>query len=108
MQGLSYIDDLKADCESCVMGKHSRASFPDKAKWRAKARLQLVHTDICGKMSVPSLGGHFYFLTFIDDFFRKCWVYLLKEKTKAFQKFMIFKAAVEAESGCKIQTLRSD
>jgi len=68
--------------------------------------LQLVHTDICGTLDPVSLGGNRYFITFIDDFSRKSWVYILKEKFAAFTTFKGFKALVEAESGHMIITLR--
>ena len=44
----------------------------------------------------------------VDDFTRMMWVAFLKEKSKAFQKFKIFKNKVENESRVKIKSLRSD
>ena len=67
-----------------------------------------MHTDICGPMQVPSLGGSIYFLTFIDDFSRKTWVYFLKYKFETFSKFKEFKAFVEKQSGLSIKVLRLD
>jgi transposase InsO family protein len=55
-----------------------------------------------------SLGGNRYFITFIDDFSKKLWVYFLKEKSTAFIVFKNFKALVENQSGHKLVTLRSD
>jgi len=55
-----------------------------------------------------SLGGNRYFITFIDDFSRKLWVYFLKEKSTAFTEFKNFKALVENQSGHKLVTLPSD
>jgi hypothetical protein len=55
-----------------------------------------------------SLGGNRYFVTFIDDFSRKLWVYFLNEKSAAFTVFKNFKALVENQSGHKLVTLRSD
>ena len=69
--------------------------------------MQLVHTDIYRPLDPVSLGGNKYFITFIDDFSRKLWVYILKEKSVAFNIFKNFKALVEVESGYKL-TLRSD
>ena len=37
-----------------------------------------------------------------------CWIYFLKQKSEVAQVFWKFKARVENESGCRIQTLRSD
>ncbi|XP_039137235.1 uncharacterized protein LOC120274764 [Dioscorea cayenensis subsp. rotundata] len=44
-------------CESCIFGKLSRQPFYSGKSWRAKERLQLVHSDLCGPMQVDSLGG---------------------------------------------------
>ena len=44
----------------------------------------------------------------VDDFTRMMWVAFLKEKSKAFEKFRIFKNKVENESGVKIKSSRYD
>ena len=43
--------------EHCVYGKHNRVSFPFGAKGANKI-LELVHSDVFGPMSVPSLGKY--------------------------------------------------
>ena len=55
-----------------------------------------------------SLGGARYFLTFIDDFSRKIWVYLLKAKSEYFERFKEFKALAEKEVEANINVLKSD
>ena len=75
---------------------------------RAQAPLELIHIDLCKKMQTPSLHSTFYFLTFIDKFIKKIWVYLLKTKYEAFAYFKEFKAMVEKQSGYVIKTLCSD
>ncbi|KZV14497.1 hypothetical protein F511_42925 [Dorcoceras hygrometricum] len=37
-----------------------------------------------------------------------CWIFFLKHKSEVAQIFWKFRARVENESGCRIQTLRSD
>jgi hypothetical protein len=59
-------------------------------------------------MQTPSLGGSIYFLTFIDDYSTKTWVYFLKHKSETCDKFKEFKALVEKQSGIFIKILRSD
>nr|AAL58228.1 putative gag-pol polyprotein [Oryza sativa Japonica Group]ABF96256.1 retrotransposon protein, putative, unclassified [Oryza sativa Japonica Group] len=108
VQGLPFIT-LKSDpCEGCVFGKQIRASFPHSRAWRASAPLELVHTDIVGKVPTISEGGNWYFITFIDDYTRMIWVYFLKEKSAALEIFKKFKAMVENQSNRKIKVLRSD
>ena len=64
--------------------------------------------DVCGPIKRSSLGKSNYFLLFIDNFSRKTWVYILKEKLKVFENFKKFKALVEKESGLVIKAMRSD
>jgi hypothetical protein len=54
------------------------------------------------------LISSFYFLTFIDDFSRKIWIYFLKNKSDTFSKFKYFKAEAEKQSGKYVKVLRSD
>ena len=54
-------------CQACVEGKLHKSQFPTTGGRRAKELLGLVHSDVCGKIQTPSLGGGHYFLTFIDD-----------------------------------------
>ena len=70
--------------------------------------LEIVHSDVCGKLNTPSLGGAEYFLTFIDDYTHYTWVYTLKHKSEVFDKFQKWKALVENESGRKVKVLRTD
>jgi hypothetical protein len=51
---------------------------------RASDLLELVYTDVCGPMSTTARGGFQYFITFIDDFSRYGYVYLMKHKSKTF------------------------
>ena len=65
-------------CDVCQFEKLSHMSFPINQAWRANEKLQLVHTDVCGPMSVALHGGSKYFLLFIDDYTRFFWVYFLQ------------------------------
>ena len=57
-------------------------------------------------MQTLSIGGCNYFLTFIDDYSIKTWVYFLKHKYDAFSYFQQFKALMENQSGHRIKILR--
>ena len=108
VKGLPQIVQPPSSCESCILAKQHRESFPVGGSYRARTPLKIVHTDVCGPMQTPSLGGSIYFLTFIDDFSRKTWIYFLKQKSEAFEKFKEFKTLVEKQSGLYIKVLRSD
>ena len=70
----------------------------------------MIHTDLCGPMSVPSLNGCQFYVIFIDDYSRRTWIYFLKQKesSEVLSKFKEFKALVENQSRHKIKTLKSD
>ena len=93
-------------CEACVVGKMTRAPFPKAS--RSTEPLAIVHSDISGEMSVPTFGQKVYFITFIDDFSRYGYVYLIKHKSKGFDMFKVFKAEVENQLNKKIKVLRTD
>ncbi|KAL4383277.1 hypothetical protein GQ457_15G009090 [Hibiscus cannabinus] len=108
VNGLPEINPPNQLCEACIKGKQHRQSFEVGKSWRARRPLEIVHTDIAGPFDIPSLGGNMYYLTFIDDYSRKCWVYVLKEKSEALAKFKEFKAMAEKQSDQFIKILRSD
>ncbi|KAH9718762.1 hypothetical protein KPL71_022343 [Citrus sinensis] len=94
-------------CEVCVLGKSSRTSFKT-AVHNTKGTLDYIHSDLWGPSQTVSLGGVKYFLSFIDDYSRMVWVYVLKGKDEVFERFKQWKALVETQSGRKIKRLRTD
>lgn len=95
-------------CEACVMGKQARQSFPAGRAWRASRKLQLIHADLCGPIQTKYLGGSRYFLLFVDDYSRLCWVYFLKHKDETFERLLKLKTLVEKQSGKSIKVLQTD
>ena len=79
-------------------GKGTRAEFP----------LQLIHSDICGPMNVRARHGASYFITFIDDFTRFGYVYLIAHKSEALECFKKFMNLTENQLDKKIKALRTD
>jgi hypothetical protein len=75
---------------------------------RAEGILQLVHSDVFGPVSVPSLGKYVYYVSFIDDFSRNTWIYFLRKKYEVFDRFKEFKALVENQTEKRIKVLRTD
>ena len=106
--GLLSIEPLKTTCESCILAKQHREKFPVGKSYREKHPLEIVHPDLFGPMRTRSLRKNLYFLTFIDDFSKKVWVYFLKCKSNVFLIFKEFKDEVEKEGGYSIKTLRTD
>jgi transposase InsO family protein len=58
-------------------------------------------------MSTSSSNGHVYYVSFIDDFSHKAWIYFLKSKGEVFSKFKEFKTLIENLFEKKIKVLRS-
>ena len=75
---------------------------------KSKEPLQLVHNNICGPLSVQTRGGYEYFVTFIDDYSRYAYVYLMHKKSKTFGKFKEFMAEAEKQLGKSLKNLRPD
>ncbi|KAH9659027.1 hypothetical protein KPL70_023708 [Citrus sinensis] len=94
-------------CEHCVMGKQTRVKF-GSAIHDKKGILDYVHSDVWGPTKTASLGGIHYFVTFVDDYSRKVWVYLMKNKNEVLGIFLKWKKMVETQTGRKIKRLRSD
>eukprot|EP01018_Ginkgo_biloba_P027218 Gb_28600 [translate_table: standard] len=104
---LPFIQGSKEICEGCIYGKQRRDSFL-VSKFKARETLELVHIDLYGAMRTLSMEKERCFMTFIDDYTRKIWVYFLKEKFEAFINFFEFRAMEERQSGYKLRILHSD
>ena len=77
-------------CEPCLMGKMTKTPFYGTME-QANDLLEIIHTDVCGPMSVEARGGYYYFLTFTNDLSRYGYIYLMKHKSKTFEKFKNFR-----------------
>eukprot|EP00795_Rhopilema_esculentum_P014459 gene14460-biopygen4243 len=109
VEGLKFNDSKDMQfCEACVEGKQTRNSFPKGQATHATELLEIVHSDVCGPMQTTSLGGHRYFITFIDDKSRFTAIYFVKNKDEVLQKFKEFEAMATNITGQRIKNLRSD
>ena len=95
------------DGESYLEGKMTKRPFNAEGR-RAQDLLELVHSDVCDPLSIQARGGYEYFITFTDDYSRFGYVYLMKRKSEAFEKFKEFKAEVENQLGKHIKAIRSN
>jgi hypothetical protein len=95
-------------CKLCQVGKLTRTPFKSRSFTSTKKPLQLVHMDLCGPLRQEGTRRENYFMLIIDDFSRLTWVSFLKEKAEAFEKFKIFKALIENQTGKRLKEVRSD
>jgi hypothetical protein len=93
-------------CDHFIYGKQSRVRFPSGVR-RENGILELVHSDVFGPITMPSLGGSLYYVSFIDDFSRKTWIYFLRKKSEVFDRFKEFKDLVENQIEKMIKVLRT-
>ena len=91
-------------CVHCIKGKQTNKS--KKGANRGTNLLEIRHTDTC----CPDMdaNGLKYFITFIDDYSRYMYLYLLRSKDEALDAIKVFKAKVENQCGKHIKMLRSD
>ena len=98
--------DKITKCEICVESKYT--SHSHKSVEKSNEILGLIHTDLCDFKATPSRGGKNYYITFIDDCSKFCYVYLINTKDEALNMFKTYKAEVENQLDKKIKILRSD
>lgn len=99
-------DDL---CEACINGKQSRLPFNQvKDKSYITRPLFVVHSDVCGPITPPSIDNHNYFVLFVDQFTHYCVTYLITYKSDVFSCFKDFVAKSEAKFNSKLVNLYCD
>ena len=67
------VEGMQKVCEACQMGKQARHAFPKNAKV-SRRPLEVIHSDVW-TTKAASIGGCHYYVTFIDDYTRKVWIY---------------------------------
>ncbi|RWR98958.1 integrase core domain protein-like protein, partial [Dinothrombium tinctorium] len=59
IKDITNVDSIEVDeffCEGCAYGKNHRLPFKKDDKKRAELPGELIHADVCGPMSTPSVG----------------------------------------------------
>ena len=80
-------------CVECIKKKQTK--HKKLGANRSSGVLELIHTDICGPFPTASWNGQQYFISFIDDYSRNGYLYLIHEKLESLDMFKIFRAEVE-------------
>ncbi|GJR45674.1 zinc finger, CCHC-type containing protein [Tanacetum coccineum] len=105
--GLILAFDMDTEkCKTCMMTKITKKPFQNVK--RDNKVLELMHINLYDLHATPSLGNKKYFVTFIDDASRLCYVYLLHSKDEALDKFKVFKTKVELQQGSLIKRFRTN
>nr|GEZ51434.1 zinc finger, CCHC-type [Tanacetum cinerariifolium] len=106
MSLIPAFDMTHESCKTCMLTKITRQPFKG-VNWESKI-LDLIHSDLCDFHANPLLRHNKYVITFIDDAFRYCYVYLLHAKHEALDKFKIYKQKVELQRQYLIKVLHTD
>ncbi|GJT65808.1 zinc finger, CCHC-type containing protein [Tanacetum coccineum] len=93
-------------CKTCMLAKITKKPFQNVK--RKTEVLELFYSDLCDLYATPSLWNKKYFVTFINDASRFCYVYLLHTKDEALDKFKVFKIEVELQQGSLIKRFKTD
>ena len=92
-------------CDTCMISKATRLSFTD-IPVRAQRQLELLHTDVAGPLK-PSIKGHTYYLTVIDDF-SKLLVSVAMTSKSAWNDTIKIVNLLETQFEGKVRIIRSD
>ncbi|GKB20874.1 zinc finger, CCHC-type containing protein [Tanacetum coccineum] len=91
--------------KTCMLTKITKKPFQNIK--RKTEVLELIYSDMCDLRATPSLGNKKYFVTFINDASRFCYVYLLHSNDEALDKFKVFKTEVELQQGSLIKKFKT-
>ena len=76
---------------------------------RASTPFELIQSDVWGPCPVISATEFKYFVTFVDDFSRVTWLYLMKSRSELFSHFTAFCAEIhQTQFHVLVKILRSD
>ena len=73
---------------------------------RSKSLLDCVHVSVWGPAKTASLGGHRYFVSFVDSLSRHCWIYPMRQRSEALDMLVKWRGRMEKQIGRKIKELQ--
>ena len=78
VEGFPLIQTSDGVYLDCLVGKHPEKRYEFGKETIAASTLDLIHNDVSGPIPTTSINCSRYFLTFIYDCSRFCWVYFMK------------------------------
>ena len=94
-------------CSGCKLAKFSALPFNRSISY-SLAPFDLVHSDVWGRCPIATKGGSHYYVSFIDDYTRYCWVYLMKNRSEFLGIYKSFRAFVKTQHSAVIKYFRCD
>jgi histone deacetylase 1/2 len=87
-------------CDACQQGKSHQLPF-SLSSHVVSTPLEIIYSDVWGPAQ-PYVGGHTYYVSFIDGYNRFTWLYLLKRKVMFLRSFCNFNVMLSAFSTRKL------
>jgi histone deacetylase 1/2 len=75
-------------CDSCQLAKSHQLPYPVSTSVSI-VPFEQVFSDVWGP-TPASVGKHAYYVSFIDDYSKFTWIYLLKKRSEVYQVFLNF------------------
>lgn len=94
-------------CDSCMLEKQTRKTFPSRSKIRAQTVGARLHVDICSD-GTESVSKSKYFVLFKDEYSNYRHVYCIKTKDEAFDCIRKCVAKIRGDTGAEVRCLVSD
>ena len=94
VEGMKISNSNIECCEVCELNQSKKQPVPKDCMTRAKETLDIVHTDVLGKISPEGVDGHCYAIGFVDSFSRFSKVYFMKTRDEVLDKFKQFCADI--------------
>ena len=107
-QALPWISVSSFQCESCQLGKHFHATYPQLDSIPSKNPFDLIHCDVWGPSRTTSISGFRYYIVFVDDYSRVSWVYLLKDRTDVLPSVRRFLQEISTQYSTTPKILRTN
>lgn len=109
IRGIVLTDLVESQCKDCIEAKSQRKAI---SKIRQGERATVfggeIHTDIWGKARTATAGKRYYYISFTDDWSRWTTIYLLRQKSEAFDAYKSFETWVKNHRGVAILIMRAD
>jgi hypothetical protein len=102
----SHLQSSESICDACLRAKAHQLPFSQSSS-QSNAPLELVYSDVWGH-AVDSFDNTKYYVSFIDDFNKFLWLYLIHHKDEVFKFFKEFQTLVEHIFNHKIIAMHTD
>jgi hypothetical protein len=94
-------------CIKCIKGKYVKHIKKIGAAC-SSCVLEIIHTNIRGPFNIMYIDGFNSFNIFMNDFSRYGYIYPIRERSEALDKFKVFKTEVENQHNVKIKIVHLD